>query len=315
MRRAYLIVLCAFFAGSTVLSAQTSTPTPPPPQSARQALIEMFFGKGDNDFVKHLPEDARKTLIRKGETPETSMVLKISTMGRQLVAQGGNFETFDTGPTLLLGLPNDTEKVELNVEHDSLIGENDEIELSVHYYKNGQLQSLPVVPRLTFTFQQEKEIWRLTELTAAAHVPLTDPDYLKGVRKQQDEASEAQATMRLNVIAGAERNYLAKHPDLGYSCSLPSLFARDPSAEPGENGVFDPGQGSDEWNGYRFALTGCEGNPPSKYRISAVPTDADAGMKTFCSDESGTMKFVVGEKTSTCFSRGNPLSSGGEGTD
>ena len=78
------------------------------------------------------------------------------------------------------------------VEHDSLLGEDDEIELSVHYYKDGQLQPLPVVPDLTFTLKQEKEIWRLTEVTAAAHVPLTDPDYLKGLRKQQNEANESQ---------------------------------------------------------------------------------------------------------------------------
>ena len=48
---------------------------------------------------------------------------------------------------------------------------------------------------------------------------------------------------------------------------------------------------------YRFALTGCEGTPPSKYRITATPIDADAGMKTFCSDESGTIKFVTDGKT------------------
>ena len=52
-------------------------PTPPPPQSARQALIEMFMGKGSDDFAKHLPEAARQTLIRKGETPEgSSFVLR-----------------------------------------------------------------------------------------------------------------------------------------------------------------------------------------------------------------------------------------------
>src|SRR5258708_4322202 len=48
--------MLAILAGS-ISSAQT--PAPPPPQSARQALIEMFVGKGPDDFVKHLPEDAR----------------------------------------------------------------------------------------------------------------------------------------------------------------------------------------------------------------------------------------------------------------
>ena len=313
-----VIFALAAFAGSMAVQAQSSPPSPPqtPPQSARQALIEMFMGKGENDFTKHLPDDARRTLIRKGESPETNTILRISTIGHQLAAQGNHVETFDTGSTLLASEQNDhRDKIEVNVERDSLIGEDDEIELSVQYYKDGQLQSLPVVPRLIFTFRQEKEIWRLTEVTAAAHVPLTDSDYLKGLRKQQDESNEAQAKFRLTLIAGAETGYIARHPDQGYTCSMPTLFTHDQSATPGEDSVpFDPGQSSSDWNGYSFALTDCEGNPPTKFRITAVPTDSDAGLKTFCNDQSGTMKFVVSEKTSTCFSRGKPVTSDG-GTD
>ena len=73
---------------ASLLHAQTVTP--PPPQSARQALLEMFLGKGENDFQKHLPEAAHQALIHKGETPETSSMLRISTIGRQMVAQGAD---------------------------------------------------------------------------------------------------------------------------------------------------------------------------------------------------------------------------------
>ena len=317
MRLLYLRAILSFatITAGSLLQAQIPSPAPAqaPPQSARQALLEMFMGKGENDFTKHLPADASHALIRKGETPDTNMILRISTIGRQLAAQGGPVETFETGPTLLVSEQNDhREKFEVNVEHDSLMGEDDEIELSVHYYKDGQLQPLPVVPSLIFTFRQEKEIWRLTELTAAAHVPLTDPDYLRGLRKQQDEANEGQAKMRLSLIAGAEAGYIGRHPDLGYTCSTPTLFTHDPGVAPGEDNVpFDPGQGSDEWNGYRFALTGCEGNPPAKFRITAVPTDPDAGMATFCTDQSGTVKFVESGKPSTCFTHGKPVGSEG----
>jgi hypothetical protein len=289
---------------SGALWAQTATP--PPPQSARQALLEMLFGKGENDFQKHLPEDARQTLIRKGETPETSTILRVSTISRQMIAQGEKVDTFDTGPIFLSAVMSDHERVECSVERDSLMGESDEIELSVHYYKDEQLQALPVVPDLIFTLKQEREIWRLTEITAAAHIPLTDPDYLKGLRKQQDEETESQARNRIAIIAGVETGYIGRHPEIGYSCSLSTLFARDPNANPAEF-VFDPGQGNEEWYGYRVTLNGCEGTPPSKYRIAAVPADPDAGLKTFCSDESGTVKFVAGGKTSSCFSRGKPV--------
>jgi hypothetical protein len=311
MRLIRLVSLFVAVAGGISLRAQTPTATPPPPQSARQALLEMFLGKGENDFTKHLPEAAHQALIHKGDSPETNVILKISTVGRQLTAQGEHLESFETGPNLLVSEQNAShEKYEIAVEHDTLIGEDDEIELSVHYYKDGQLQSLPVVPRLIFTLRQEKEIWRLTEVTAAVHAPLTDPDYLKGLRKDQNESNETAAQNRVVTVATAETNYAARHPDRGYTCTLATLVAPEPGAQPGESGfVYDPGQGNEEWSGYRFAIAGCDGSPAAKYRITAVPLESDAGMKTFCADESGALKFVTTGKSSSCFSRGQPVNS------
>jgi len=310
MRKIFLFYALLWLAGSLALAQTPSaqTVTPPPPQSARQALIEMFLGKGENDFQKHLPDATRQTLIHKGEDPDSSVILKISTVGRQLVAQGQHIETFDEGPTLLVSQEtNGNEKIEVLVDHDSLMGENDEIELAINYYKDGQPQSLPVIPRLTFTFAQEKEIWKLTEITAAAHVPLTDPDYLKGLRQQQDEANESAARMRVTVMSGAETNYAGKHPERGYACTLSNLFAQDAAAgTEGGGAYYPPDYANEESGGYRFTISGCEGTPASKYRVTAVPIDSDSTLKTFCSDESGTVKFVTGGKSSSCFSRGQP---------
>ncbi len=307
IRQVFLFVT---FAGCILLPAQTAAPPTPPPQSARQALIEMFMGKGENDFARHLPEAARQTLIHKGETPDTSIILKISTIGRQAAAQGEHLETFDEGSTLLtFDQSSGREKTEVAVEHDSLLGEDDEIELSIHYYKDGQLQSLPVVPQLIFTLRQEKEIWRLMEITVAAHIPLADPDYLKGLRREQDEANELQAQIRAGGIAAAEVAYAAKHPDRGYACTLSTLSAPDPAAESG-GASYSPDVANEESNGYRFTISGCEGTPASKYRVSAVPADADATLKTFCADESGILKFVIGGKVSTCFVQGQPVNTG-----
>lgn len=313
MRRILVVLLYSVSLGCLPVFTQTTehlplTAEPRPEQSARQALIEMFFGKGADDFTKHLPEDARHTLIRKGELPETSWVLRIADAGRQISAQGEHVETFDTGPNILVGQSNGTEKFEVTVEHDSLLGEADEIELSFHLYKNGQPQPLPVVPRLTFTMQKEKDIWRLTEVTAAAHVPLTDADYLKSLRQQQDETNEGAAQMRLTMMSIAEKGYATNHADRGYTCSLSALFTPDPSTPQGGN-FYDPGQGNEEWNGYRFAISGCEGSPASKYRLIAVPSDPDSKMKTFCADESGTIRFVKSGKPSSCFTRGQAANS------
>lgn len=307
------ILLFAFFVafGGTILPAQTASPTSDiPPQTARQALIEMFLGKGPNDFAKHLPDDARQTLIRKGDTPEASWALRISEIGRQLTAQG-HVETFDDGPTILATeMPNSHEKVEISVEHDSLMGDADEIELAVHYYKDGQPVSLPVLPVLTFTFQQEKEIWRLSEVTLAAHVPLTNPDYLKGLRKQQDEANEAAAQTRIISIVYQENGYIAQNPERGYNCMLiGSSVQYSPLGTSGSVNLSNQGQASEESNGYRFTMSGCERSPSSKYRITAEPIDPDSEMKTFCADQSGTVKFVKSGKASTCFSQGETLNS------
>jgi len=310
MRHVWSILFVALAVCSPLLA---QTVTPPPPQSARQALIEMFMAKDENDFAKHLPDDARKSLIHKGENPDTSVVLRISALGHQMMSEGEHIETFDVGPTILtFDENNGHEKVEVVVERDSLIGEENEIELSVHYYKDGQPQPLPVVPRLIFTLKQEKEIWRLTELTAAAHVPLTDADYLKGLRKQQDESNESAARRRVTVIGMTERNYSARHPDRGYTCTLGTLFAPDPGEETGYS--YDPGQGNEEWSGYRFTLSGCDGNPASKYRVTAVPISTDAEVKMFCIDESGTLKSIAGTKSSACFSRGEVLNAGAQPT-
>jgi hypothetical protein len=300
-------VLCALAVTLASISVAAQNQQTAPPQSARQALIEMFLGKGENDFAKHLPDIARKALIRKDETAESSIVLRISAIGRSLATQR-RIETFDSGPNNLISeQPDQHERLEVAVEHDSLMGEQDEIELSIHSYKDGQEELMPVIPRLIFTLNQEKDVWRLTEITVAGHIPLTDPDYLKVLRKQQDETNEQMAQMRIRSIVAGEKAYSAAHPEIGYVCALSSLAAQKVEGGPEGGGWAEPGQGNPEWNGYRFTLTGCGGAPSSKYRLTAVPADSESQAKTFCVDESGSMKFLTGGKSSSCFSSGQEV--------
>jgi len=274
------------------------------PQTARQALIEMFTGKGENDFTKHLPSAVLAALVRKGETPDTSLLFRVSGAVRGgLTTPGEKIETFDTGPNILVTEDdNSHERIEVAIEHDSLSAEDDEIELSVHLYKNGEPEALPVIPRLIFTLKQEKEIWRVTEVTVAAHVPLEDPDYLKGLRKQQDEMNESAAQGRVNMIAQAESNYAASHRDTGYVCSFQELY-QNAEGQPNT----DASPANYESNGYRFSLTGCTGKPATKYRLKAVPVDADADVKSFCVDESGALKSIPAVDSSKCFTQGQTL--------
>jgi len=300
MRRIGTALLVAVAAG---LSAAAQNP-PSQPQSARQALIEMFTGKGENDFTKHLPSAVLAALVRKGETPEVSLLFRVSGAVRGgLITQGEKVETFDTGPNILVSEDdNSHERLEVAVERDSLSAEDDEIELSVRLYKNGAPEALPVIPRLIFTLKQEKEIWRVTELTVAAHVPLEDPDYLKGLRQQQDEINESAAQTRVNMIAQAEINYAASHRDSGYFCT----FQEPNQNTEGQTNAYSAPV-NDESNGYRFSLTGCGGKPATKYRLKAVPLDADAEIKAFCVDESGALKSVPAIDSSKCFTQGETV--------
>ena len=91
--------IIAFLALTVVASAQTQ---PPPPQTARQAVLEMLFGKTPNAFQKHLPENALD-IIGKTDIGLLGMFSQqISIMQRQALSENKQLETFDAGPFLLV---------------------------------------------------------------------------------------------------------------------------------------------------------------------------------------------------------------------
>jgi hypothetical protein len=109
MRRlfAWLLPLLLF----PSLNAQT------PPQTARQALIEMFFGTSPNHLEKHLPDTTRNTFKRMSNANGMSMLDEFSAFANMVKVGGAKFETFDTGPTLLQAEEAEqNEKTEITVE-------------------------------------------------------------------------------------------------------------------------------------------------------------------------------------------------------
>jgi hypothetical protein len=309
MQRIFITLATSLFP-AVFLHAQTQPPLTPkgPPQTARQALIEMFVGKAPDAFEKHLPDAARKMLISRGENAETSIVKKIAMAGRQM-SSSGHFETFDEGSQFFVFEPEGAhEKIEVMLELDSLLGEEEIIELSVHYYQNGEPAFMPVLPRLSFTMKQENEVWKLSEVTLSGRVPLEDMDYLKGVRKQQNEINEKIASGRVRVMVTEELAYAEKHPEKGYICNEADISSQ-PAEEQSSDQSFSPGpiQIPDESNGYRFSLSGCSGAPATKFQVTAVPVDTESGMKAFCADQSGKLRFVANGKGPECLSRGEIL--------
>src|SRR5271163_4705019 len=94
MRRV-VIFLAVGVGWVTGLSSQQSAPAP---QTARQALIEMFFSKTPGTFARHLPAITRAA-IDKFEA--AANLQQFSMMATQLQTQGQSFETFESGPVLL----------------------------------------------------------------------------------------------------------------------------------------------------------------------------------------------------------------------
>ena len=303
MRQISILLLIAFANASA--NAQ-STSSPVPPQTARQALLEMFLGKSPETFEKHLPESARHALIRKGDTITSSLMFSFAKIGQEFPLGGGKLETFDTGPTLAVSQDhNGHRRIEILVDGDDLQGEDDVIELSFRSYQDGQFEALPIVPRLIFRMKQEKNLWRLAELIAEARVPLTDPDYLSGLRKEQNQQYERMAPIHLQMLVSAELTYSQKHPAQGYTCKLSELMGKfnahalDQSATP-----FDQSKAGDTTDGYVFSVSGCSGSPALKFQVSASPEEQDSGMKAFCADESGMLRFAADGQTETCFNSG-----------
>ena len=93
---------------------------------------------------------------------------EISGLGAHAKASGG-LQIMETGPILLrVDEPGGREKFEVVVERDNLMGDEDQIDLSFQMYKNGQQQTLPVLPRLTFMMKTESDGWRLNEILFSA---------------------------------------------------------------------------------------------------------------------------------------------------
>src|SRR5690348_12685945 len=124
-----------------VCAASSGAQTASAPQTARQALMEMFFSKTPGTLVQHLPAVTRAAMEKAGVLTKLQ---EYSAMASQLQLQGQHFETFETGSVLLSTEDAKTgQKMEITVANDALRGDQDDIELAFHVYKNGQEERTP----------------------------------------------------------------------------------------------------------------------------------------------------------------------------
>jgi hypothetical protein len=322
-------VVCAL-AVAAIWSAAVSAQEASTPQTARQALLEMFFSKTSGTFAKHLPAVTLAALEKSGALANLQ---QYSLLAGQLQTQGTNYQTFETGSVLLSGEdPKTGQKLEVTVENDALRGEQDDIELSFQTYKNGQAQRTPFMPRMTFTMKQEARIWKLNEISVTIRLPLADPDLLKAMSEsmkaretanasvtpvsvtpqtqsaRSSAGSDAQVLSAMRTILTAEITYATSYPRIGFTCTLSDLDGFG-GGEPNERQamLINSGLASGRKYGFVFTLSGCGGAPATAFHLSATPNANTFGRKAFCADQSGTIRSSDDGNPVTCFASGTQV--------
>ncbi|HEY3620525.1 MAG TPA: hypothetical protein VGK96_27295 [Candidatus Sulfotelmatobacter sp.] len=295
------------------------------PQTARQALIEMFFSKTPGSFLKHLPKTTRTALEKAGEL---TTLQQYSVLASQLQTQGQNVKTFETGSVLLTSEdPKTDQKFEILVENDALRGDQDDIELSFQVAKNGQEVRTPFMPQLTVSMKHEAQVWTLNEISVTIHVPLADPDFLKAFTEKmkpqagtgdtfpqrnettvQAAGSDTSVVAAMRTILAAEVTYANSYPSVGYTCSLSSLDGFG-GGEPNEHQamLINSGLASGKRYGFVFTLSGCGAPPASSFHLTAAPNGNSLGRKAFCADQSAVIRSSNDGNPATCLTTGTPV--------
>jgi TonB family protein len=290
---------------SSWLAAENPTTQEHPPQTARQALIEMCFGQALGHFEKHLPAITRQTFSKLGEENGQNFTGMLSAMQMQTKAAGGKFETFDAGPTLFKakGLPGRIDdEVEITVERDDLVGGEDQIELALHMTTKGKEETLlPTILRFTFSMKMEADTWRLNEVSATARFPIADPTFLKAMQEHQAGQNEQIALLSVRSIISAEKSYQSARSS--FACKLSDLANTGKDA-PRRSYLYDSQLASGKKNGYVFSISECD---PAHYHLGAEPVAPELGQHAYCSDETGAVRTSADGKAATCLASGDAV--------
>lgn len=320
MRR-FVLALCVGALSAGTSPAQEN----PAPQTARQALVEMFFSKTPGTLAKHLPAITQAALEKSGAM---ASLQQYSVFAAQLETQGKNLQTFETGPVLMSGDdPKTGQKFEIKVENDALRGDQDDIEISMQAYKDGKAQMSPFMPQITFSMKQEAQLWKLNEISVTLHLPLADPEFLKAIADkmaphatgalalphneisiQQGASSDAMVVAAMRAILTAEITYASSYPAVGFTCSLSSLDGFGGGA-PNEHQamLINSGLASGKKYGFVFTLSECGASPATSFHLTAAPNANTVGRKTFCADQSGAIRSSSDGNAAACLASETPV--------
>ncbi|HEV8181895.1 MAG TPA: hypothetical protein VGQ61_05950 [Candidatus Angelobacter sp.] len=291
-------------------------------QSPRQALIEMLSG-GEAPFKKHLTVEMQGKLqnLMKASLDNAPSPLQVL-LG--VNSSTTKFQAFDIGPILFAFYnPQEHQRYEITIDREDRRGDQDIMELSLHLVRNAQEKEVPGSLRFVVNMKRQESIWRLNSLTMNATLPMGDPRILEkswwspmiaaAMGPTDDVTADAPVVMderpkmtplrAVRMIGMAETIYAQKHPGLGYTCALSDLVNVGRGMD--EEGMYTF-MGADiadgVYNGYRFALSGCEHKPARMFRVTAEPLTGKG--KAYCSDSSSNPRASDDGRGVTCLISG-----------
>jgi hypothetical protein len=304
---------------ATLLSAQTQQPAPP--QTPRQALIEMFSG-GQQGAMKHLTVEMQKSL--EGESKNNSS--QELAFFDQLKSASSDYQVFESGHVLLSANdPKNNDKFEIHVDSDDLSGDTDNIDISFHQFHDGVEQDIPyatMLSRFTIGMKRQANVWRLNEISINVRVPVGDPKLLEkfgngmpgmiggkigaGSSSKVEKPRDLAPRETTALVGMAESTFARLHPEIGFTCTLadlakPNPFNLDPRIFSGE-----------PYRGYKFALSGCQDKPSGSFHLVAEPVLPTAGAKAYCTDATNNVRTSADGLGSSCLVSGKLAAFGAE---
>ncbi len=318
--RTTVVVVLALFASAALCAQQQAQG--PPPQTPRQALIEMISG-GQEGAMKHLTVEMQKSLQADGKNNSAPQLAAFD----QIRAASSDFQVFETGQVLLSANdPKSNEKFEVHVDSDDLSGDTDNMDISFHQFRDGVEQDIPyaaMLSRFTVGMKRQANIWRLNEISINIKVPLGDPKLLEkfgngmgtgmwggkvalGSASKPEKPREMPPREAVMMLGFAEATFARSHPEIGFTCTLadlakPNLMNLDPHIFSGE-----------PYNGYKFTLSGCQDKPSGSFRLIAEAVSPTTKAKAYCTDATNNVRSSDDGLGSSCLASGKPATFGAE---
>ena len=322
MRLLKSLLALAFFA--IIPALNTQQPQSKRPQTAREALIEMFTGKVD--LSKHLTVEVQKEFQNKSSS---GFAFTPGAMLSGFRSQtGSRIKTFEVGPILFSSLdPRTHERTEVHVDNDDLNADEDTLQLSIHQFRDEKeiATAFQFISQISVGMKKQENIWRLNEIGVVAKVPVGDPALFRQLNEEMKasgtdvavsggvamdsysalspaEASQApklDIPATISLVSLQEQIYAGQHPERGFSCSLPELLA-----DANQSFGLDPQVKTGIWNGYRINISGCQDIPSGSYQITAEPLSPSAGNKAFCTDATHNIRVSDDGRGTTCLTAG-----------